>query len=75
MWLTIESILGLLAALSLMGWLGLNLYASRSEDENLASKLEDIALKLMFLGWGFVGLAVILGFLGSIFRQINSTLL
>jgi len=68
MLLTIQSILGLLAALSMMGWFGLNLYASRSEDENLASKLEDIALKLFFLGWGFVGLGVIFVFLGLIFR-------
>jgi len=68
MWLTIESILGLLAALSLMGWLGLNLYASRSEDENLASKLEDIAPKLLLLAWVLIVLAVILGFLVTIFR-------
>ena len=65
---TIESILGLLAALSLMGWLGLNLYASRSEDENLASKLEDIAPKLLLLAWVLIVLAVILGFLVTIFR-------
>ena len=68
MLLTIESFLGILAALSFMGWFVLNLYASRSEDENLASKLEDIALKLVFLGWGFLFIAVILGFLGIIFR-------
>ena len=68
MWLTIESILGLLAALSMMGWFGLNLYASRSEDENLASKLEDIAPKLLLLAWVLIVLAVILGFLVTIFR-------
>ena len=68
MLLTIESFLGILAALSFMGWFVLNLYASRFEDENLASKLEDIALKLVFLGWGFLFIAVILGFLGIIFR-------
>ena len=65
---TIESILGLLAALSFMGWVGLNLYASRSEDENLASKLEDIAPKLLLLAWVLIVLAVILGFLVTIFR-------
>ena len=68
MLITFQSIFGLLAALSMMGWFGLNLYASRSEDENLASKLEDIALKLFFLGWGFGGLGVIFIFLGLIFR-------
>jgi len=68
MLLTIQSILGLLAALSMMGWFGLNLYASRSEDENLASKLEDIAPKLLLLAWVLIVLAVILGFLVTIFR-------
>ena len=68
MLLTIESFLGILAALSFMGWFVLNLYASRSEDENLASKLEDIAPKLLLLAWVLIVLAVILGFLVTIFR-------